>query len=84
MIPAVTDLAQHGLDVAGLKLPNGTLAELLASDLNPAEIIKEGLAAAVFYGSNVHTAYGSASVEGPGRPAVDTLADWLAQRIAAA
>lgn len=84
MIPAVTDLAQHGLDVAGLKLPNGTLAELLSSDLNPVEIIKEGLAAAVFYGSNVHTAYGSASVEGPGRPAVDTLADWLAQRIAAA
>lgn len=80
----VADLAQHGLDVAGIKLPEGSVAQLMKSSLNPREVIREGIAIAVFYGSNVHVHYGSESVDGSGRPATTTLANWLAPRIAAA
>ncbi|MEU5876374.1 cutinase family protein [Spirillospora sp. NPDC047279] len=84
LVPVVTDLAEHGLDVAGLRLPNGTLRQLLTSDLTPKQVVREGIAVATFYGSNVHTAYGSAPVDATGRPAVAVLSDWLAERIRAA
>jgi hypothetical protein len=80
----VADLAQHGLHVAGIKLPDGTVADLMKSAMNPREVIRQGIEIAVFYGSNVHTHYGTDPVDGSGRPAVATLADWLAPRIAAA
>ncbi|WP_329252069.1 cutinase family protein [Actinoallomurus sp. NBC_01490] len=83
MLPQVLDLGEHGLQVAGLKLPNGTLKQLVKEDLTPKNVVSEGLQVAVFYGSQVHVAYGTRSVDGTGKPAVDTLEEWLGQRIAA-
>ncbi|MFB9834464.1 cutinase family protein [Actinoallomurus acaciae] len=83
MLPEVLDLGEHGLQVAGLKLPNGTLTDLVKDDLTPQNVVSESVQAAVFYGSGVHTAYGTSSVDGTGRPATETLADWLGERIAA-
>ncbi|GLY81347.1 hypothetical protein Airi01_096140 [Actinoallomurus iriomotensis] len=82
MLPQVLDLGEHGLQVAGLKLPNGTLKQLVKEDLTPQHVASEGLQVAVFYASSVHTAYGDTSVDGTGKPAVETLADWLGERIA--
>ncbi|MQY05253.1 cutinase family protein [Actinomadura macrotermitis] len=81
LVQPITDLAEHGLTVAGIRLPNGTLTQLLTSDLTPKQVIKEGVVVATFYGSGVHTSYGSAPVDGTGRPATTVLADWLAQRL---
>lgn len=84
LVPPVTDLAQHGLDVAGIKLPDGSVKQLVKSSLNPREVIRQGVEIAVFYQSQVHNKYGSEPVDDTGRPAVATLADWLSGRIAAA
>ncbi|NDU71787.1 cutinase family protein [Actinomadura sp. DSM 109109] len=84
LLPLLADLAEHGLDVAGVQLPKGTLDRLLKTRLNPRNLVKEGLDAAVFYGTRRHEAYGSAPVDSSGRPALEVLESWLAQRIEAA
>jgi len=84
LVKPAADLGQHGLDVAGVKLPEGSLAQLVRSGLNPGEVIRESIDAGVFYGSQVHVKYGEWSVDGSGRPATTTLADWLGAQIAAA
>ena len=84
LVGPASDLAQHGLDVAGVKLPNGSVAQLVRSSLNPAEVIRESIDAGVFYGSQVHVKYGEQSVDGSGRPATVTLANWLAGPISKA
>ena len=84
MAPQITDLAEHGLNVAGVPLPKGTLSELLKTRLSPGHLINEGLQAAVFYGTRRHEQYGTAPVDQSGRPALATLEGWLAQRIEAA
>jgi hypothetical protein len=81
LVPLLTDLAQHGLNVAGVPLPEGTLDQLLKTRLTPRRLVKEGVDAAVFYGTRQHTMYGSAPVDATGRPALDVLTQWLAQRI---
>ncbi|MFD0539156.1 hypothetical protein ACFQY7_40950 [Actinomadura luteofluorescens] len=81
LIPQITDLTEHGLDVAGVPLPKGTLNRLLKTRLNPSNLVKEGVDAAVFYGTQRHVMYGSAPVDGSGRPALEVLENWLAQRI---
>ncbi|MGC4953918.1 cutinase family protein [Actinomadura citrea] len=81
LVPQVTDLTEHGLNVAGVPLPKGTLNGLLKTRLNPSNLVKEGLDAAVFYGTQRHVMYGTAPVDGSGRPALEVLENWLAQRI---
>lgn len=81
MVPTISDLASHGLSVAGIDLPRGTINQLLTTDLTPKQVISEGIQAAVFYGSKAHTSYGSATVDHTGRPALTVLSDWLAARV---
>ncbi|MGW2314592.1 cutinase family protein [Actinomadura luteofluorescens] len=81
LVPQITDLTEHGLDVAGVPLPKGTLNRLLKTRLNPSNLVKEGVDAAVFYGTQRHVMYGSAPVDGSGHPALEVLENWLAQRI---
>lgn len=81
MVPTVSDLAAHGLLVAGIDLPSGTITQLLTTDLTPKQVISEGIQAAVFYGSKAHTSYGSATVDDTGRPALTVLSDWLSTRV---
>ncbi|MFF5259879.1 cutinase family protein [Actinomadura viridis] len=81
LAPRLTSLAEHGLDVAGVPLPKGTLDRLLKTRLSPRHLVREGVDAAVFYGTRRHEMYGTAPVDGTGRPALVTLSDWLAQRI---
>ncbi|TDC46675.1 cutinase family protein [Actinomadura sp. KC345] len=84
MAPQIADLAEHGLGVAGVPLPKGTLNQLLKTQLSPAHLINEGLDAAVFYGTRRHEQYGTAPVDQSGRSALIVLENWLAQRIEAA
>lgn len=84
LVPQITDLTEHGLDVAGVPLPKGTLDRLLKTRLNPGNLVKEGLDAAVFYGTRRHVMYGTEPVDGSGRPALEVLESWLAERIEAA
>lgn len=84
IVGPATDLGQHGLDVLGLKLPEGSLKQLVNSSLNPAEVARESMDAAVFYGTRVHEKYGQQSVNGTGEPATVTMANWLAGPISAA
>ncbi|MEW2352456.1 cutinase family protein [Spirillospora sp. NPDC029432] len=81
LAPQLTSLAEHGLDVAGVPLPKGTLDRLLKTRLNPRHLVQEGVDAAVFYGTRRHEMYGTAPVDGTGRPALAVLENWLAQRI---
>lgn len=68
--------------IAEIKPPKGTSAGVAREVRHPRAIIAEGEAVYVFYSSNVHVKYGTEPVDGTGRPAVRTLADWLAGRIA--
>lgn len=66
----------QSLDLAGL---TGSLTQMASSqgadDL--ATLVSEGLSAASFFASGVHTAYGSMVVDNAGRTAIQWLADWL-------
>lgn len=84
IVGPATDVGQHGLDVAGIKLPEGSLAKLVKEGLNPAEVVSESVQAAVFFQSQVHNKYGEQSVDGSGQPATATMANWLAGPISAA
>ncbi|WP_433474317.1 cutinase family protein [Spirillospora sp. CA-142024] len=81
LMPQIADLAEHGLDVAGVPLPKGTLNQLLKTRLDPRHVVDEGIDAAVFYSTRRHVMYGTEPVDKTGRPALEVLEAWLAQRI---
>lgn len=82
-VNTLAGMGDHLLSVAGIQLPNGTLQDLVATALKPEQLISEGITVATFYASQVHTAYGTAPVDGSGRAATVVLADWLTEKIAA-
>ncbi|MFI6043956.1 cutinase family protein [Nocardia sp. NPDC051321] len=77
--PARTIAAQEDLDLGALTAPLGRMVPF--HDINLVNLVVDGLSAANFVASGVHTNYGSLVVDGSGRNAVQWLGDWMNQRI---
>ncbi|WP_405164259.1 cutinase family protein [Nocardia sp. NBC_01499] len=75
----VHTVAQQAPDLADLTGPLTQMATF--RDVNLSNLIVDGLSAASFVASGVHSNYGSLVVDGSGRNAVQWLGDWMNQRI---
>ncbi|MFB8277582.1 cutinase family protein [Nocardia colli] len=76
--PAHT-VAQQDIALDDLTAPLSQMTTF--HDINLVNLVVDGLSAANFVASGVHTNYGSLVVDGSGRNAVQWLGDWMNQRI---
>ncbi|MFC9435181.1 cutinase family protein [Nocardia sp. NPDC057030] len=72
-------VAQPDVALDDLAAPLGQMTTF--HDINLVNLVVDGLSAANFVASGVHSNYGSLVVDGSGRNAVQWLGDWLNQRI---